>query len=177
MIRVRRIESDEAEVYRAVRLAALEESPAAFATTLDAATGFESDVWEERVRTASVGIHSVIFLAFDDQESPIGMVAVLEGDPERTTAELVSMWVAPSGRRQGVGASLVERAVSWAAESGFGRVELWVTEGNHAAEALYRKLGFVVTGDVKPLPSDPCKDEVRMRLVVGAAGATRSSDS
>jgi ribosomal protein S18 acetylase RimI-like enzyme len=34
--------------------------------------------------------------------------------------------------------------------------------GNDAAQQLYESMGFIVTGDHKPLPSDPCKDEVRM---------------
>jgi RimJ/RimL family protein N-acetyltransferase len=57
----------------------------------------------------------------------------------------------------------VERAVDWATESSYKRVELWVMRGNGKAERLYRRLGFEVTGDSKALPSDPCKDEIRMR--------------
>jgi hypothetical protein len=43
-------------------------------------------------------------------------------------------------------------------------VELWVTRGNVGAENLYRVMGFVETGDYQPLPSDPCKEELRMCL-------------
>jgi GNAT superfamily N-acetyltransferase len=74
------------------------------------------------------------------------------------------MWVAPGARRSGAGAELVRRVIDWASDSGYRRVELWVTRGNDAAEMLYLRSGFTVTGDVKPLPSDPCKNEIRMRL-------------
>lgn len=43
-------------------------------------------------------------------------------------------------------------------------VELWVTRGNDAAVRLYETAGFRLTGGHQPLPSDPCKDELRMRL-------------
>lgn len=162
MIEVRRIRSDEAAAYREVRLAALEDSPAAFASTRDIESAYESEVWEQRTRRAASGPQSALFLAMDDR--PVGMVGVLQNASDETTAELVSMWVAPSGRRRGVRAALVGRAVAWADESGYRRVEPWVTRGNESAERLYRRLGFAVTREVKPLPSDPCKDETRMRL-------------
>ena len=92
------------------------------------------------------------------------MVGVFENRVDPTTAELVSMWVAPAGRGRGVGNALVERAIDWAGEAGYPRIELWVARGNDTAERLYLRSGFEVTGDVQPLPSDPCKDEIRMRL-------------
>ena len=96
------------------------------------------------------------------------MVAAIRNAVDPSTAELISMWVAPSARRSGAGAELVRHVIEWASESGYRRVELWVTRGNEAAERLYRGLGFTETGDVKPLPSDPCKDERRMRLELEA---------
>jgi hypothetical protein len=50
-------------------------------------------------------------------------------------------------------------------------VTLWVTGGNLPAQSLYRALGFVETGDYQPLPSDPSRQETRMRLSLsGGAG-------
>ena len=80
------------------------------------------------------------------------------GDQERVV-ELVSMWVAPTARGHGVGASLVNAVTGWAT----GRdVHLWVTEGNTAARALYERCGFVVTTERQQLPSDPSLSEVGM---------------
>ena len=74
--------------------------------------------------------------------------------------ELVSMWTSPVGRGQGLGAKLVNKVIEWADGDA---VELWVTHGNDNAQRLYARHGFAVTGEVAPLPSDPCKDELRMR--------------
>jgi hypothetical protein len=54
--------------------------------------------------------------------------------------------------------------LDWAKTSGAHAVELWVTRGNVGAESLYRAAGFVDAGSYQPLPSDPCKEEVRMRV-------------
>ncbi len=36
--------------------------------------------------------------------------------------------------------------------------------GNDAAQQLYESLGFVVTVSRRSLPSDPCKDKIRMTV-------------
>lgn len=166
MITVDRIRDDEAQLLRDVRLAALADSPAAFASTHEQEAGLDPAEWALRASAASSGRAAASFFARDAAGEVVGLVGVFENEVDPTTAELVSMWVSPSGRGQGVGRALVERAIGWAREAGYGRVELWVARGNDAAERLYLRLGFAVTGDVEPLPSDPCKDEVRMRLVL-----------
>lgn len=168
MVSISRIRLEDVDRYRAVRLRALEDAPSAFATTLEEAMRFPDEVWQTRVRNASAGPDSTLYLAADDNGADVGLVAAIRHSTEPSTAELISMWVAPSARRSGAGAGLVRRVVDWASESGYRRVELWVTRGNESAEGLYRKLGFDETGDVKPLPSDPCKDELRMRLELEA---------
>ena len=74
------------------------------------------------------------------------------------------MWVAPEARRSGSAGRLVGAVLEWASESAAESVMLWVTEGNAPARALYESMGFCVTGEHKPLPSDPAHTEVRMRL-------------
>jgi hypothetical protein len=44
-------------------------------------------------------------------------------------------------------------------------VDLWVVRGNDPAQRFYRAMGFRETGDYQLLPSDPCKNEFRMRLL------------
>ncbi|MEO1059232.1 MAG: GNAT family N-acetyltransferase, partial [Actinomycetota bacterium] len=73
----------------------------------------------------------------------------------------------PAARRAGTGRVLVDAVVDWGRVTGADAIELWVTRGNDDAADLYRRSGFDETGDVAPLPSDPCKDEIRMRLPLG----------
>ena len=50
--------------------------------------------------------------------------------------------VAQDARRQGVGRSLLEAAVSWAKASGVSKLELHVFPWNEPAIRLYEKFGF-----------------------------------
>jgi GNAT superfamily N-acetyltransferase len=65
-------------------------------------------------------------------------------------------------RGSGVAAELVEAVLGWAADCGARTIALWVTKGNVRAQRFYERMGFTLTGDTQPLPSDPCKDELRM---------------
>ena len=113
-----------------------------------------------RDRSNAAGSEHTAFFAFDGGEC-VGLVGGHQAETG-DHVDLVSMWTAPAARGKGVGAALVDAVIEWAD----GRaVELWVTRGNDAALRLYERCGFVETGDHQPLPSDPCKDEIRMRRV------------
>lgn len=106
-----------------------------------------------------------MFFAELDTESaaPVGLVGAYRERVEQPHVELVSMWVAPAGRRCGTGRLLVQAVLDWAHETGADAVELSVTVGNVAAQRLYERMGFESDGGYQPLPSDPCRNELRMR--------------
>jgi GNAT superfamily N-acetyltransferase len=72
---------------------------------------------------------------------------------------LISMWVAPEARRQGIGAALVEAVAHWARTRGLKRLFLDVVERNTPAIALYARKGFIATGEAGTLP--PPRDHIR----------------
>lgn len=164
-IKVRPIEAHEWQKYRSIRLAALLDTPSAFARTYDEESAYADRYWIDAARERSNGPLSGMFVAVDSGGKFVGMAGGHRPKSERQplSAELVSMWVAPAGRRRGLGQSLIASVLQWASERGCARVDLWVTQGNDPAIELYRQAGFVETGDVEALPSDPCKDELRMR--------------
>ena len=61
-------------------------------------------------------------------------------------AELLTVAVIPEARRKGVGASLVSAASVTALVRGSASMHLEVAEDNHAARALYAKLGYEEAG-------------------------------
>jgi ribosomal protein S18 acetylase RimI-like enzyme len=75
-----------------------------------------------------------------------------ELDPGR--AQVVSMWVAPEVRREGVGRRLIEAVVEWAQGRAMRDVKLMVTSVNHGAIAFYERLGFRMTGKTEVYPND-----------------------
>jgi ribosomal protein S18 acetylase RimI-like enzyme len=163
-VTVRRIFANEGPALKSIRLEALRDSPSAFGSTYVEEVSEPDEHWARR---ASVGAGSEIsatyFAVVDDRV--VGLVGGYRLDSSDRSVELVSMWVSPAIRRVGIAGKLVDAVVEWATEIGVSCVDLWVTRGNDAALKLYGAAGFSETGEHQPLPSDPCKDELRMRRV------------
>lgn len=173
-ITVRRLRTDEADALRRIRLAALLDAPSAFGSTHAAEVGLDRSHWEGRARRHASGDDDATFVAELDGR-PVGLVSAYRPGPTRPQRELVSMWTSPPVRRTGTARRLVDAVVGWATSAGATAVELWVTEGNEPAIALYRAAGFVDTGQRQPLPSDPSLDERRMRRSISSAALGRPS--
>lgn len=157
---VRRITLADLDLYRELRLRALKDAPSAFGSTYDDEALRPISEWTERVVRAAGGSERALFLAFVAAEC-VGLAGCVEDDLG-ADRQLVSMWVAPAHRGTGVAGDLVDAVLGWAAEMEARSIGLWVTKDNSRARRFYERCGFAVTGDVQPLPSDPCKDEIRM---------------
>jgi GNAT superfamily N-acetyltransferase len=161
-IEVRRIRPDDDERLRAVRLAALADTPSAFAGTHAVESALPVRRWEAAARDRSRGASSANFLAIDRNRA-VGIVGAFRPDGDDDVMNLVSMWVEPAVRGTDVADGLVAAVVDFSIAAGCRAIELWVTVGNDRARRFYERDGFVSLDEFKPLPSDPCKDEVRMR--------------
>jgi GNAT superfamily N-acetyltransferase len=122
-------------------LQALEESVHAFGTTYSEAAQWELTRWEAQV------IEFATFVAVVHGRD----VGVARGATHRELRmrELISMWVAPAARRQGIGALLIESVAAWATAAGATRLVLDVVAANGSAICLYERAGFqMFDGDV-----------------------------
>jgi RimJ/RimL family protein N-acetyltransferase len=163
-IDVRRITAADGAVLREIRLRALQDSPSAFGSTFAAESTRSDDEWTSRAASGSSGRDRFTALAVREGRC-VGIAGGFRNDEDGHHADidLVSMWVDPEARGSGIAERLVEAVIDWAHDEADAKVVgLWVTRGNERAQRFYERLGFVETGDVQPLPSDPCKDEVRM---------------
>ncbi|MGV9614566.1 GNAT family N-acetyltransferase [Nocardia xishanensis] len=143
---------------RDVRLRALADAPGVFgANSVEAARRGEGE-WRARVagRAQFVAVVS---------EEVVGAVAGV-AEHERGSVHVMSMWVDRRVRGTGVSDRLVEAVVGWAGTEGFGLVRLEVTEGNAAAERLYRRHGFVRSGRSGVIAEGDPRVEFEMVLVV-----------
>lgn len=127
-------------VYRDVRLAALLDTPRAFASTYAGAAARDEDAWLALLASMQV------WLAFEG-DRPVGVIALSRDDelPE-DEAYLIQMWVSSSARGHGVGDLLVSTVLDSAGEAGYSRVLLDVGEENLPAQRLYERHGFTRTG-------------------------------
>ncbi|MCC2313041.1 GNAT family N-acetyltransferase [Cellulomonas xiejunii] len=153
---IRRVDEDDWPTVRDVRLRALRESPDVFGSSLAREERFAESHWRMRLRT------STTWMALDDAGEPRGLVSLIQepGSPE-DDRHVVSLWVAPEVRRQGVGWSLLDAAVRGGAAQGAATVSLWVVDDNASAVDLYVRAGFTRTGERQVLPRNPDQTEER----------------
>ena len=78
-----------------------------------------------------------------DGEEPVGHARLVLDDPP----ELQNVWVVPAQRRHGVCRALATAAEREARDRGHSRLRVTVSETNLAGQAVWRRLGFVSTGE------------------------------
>jgi RimJ/RimL family protein N-acetyltransferase len=141
VIELRTVGPDDWPLWRAVRLEALAEAPAAFSSRLADWQG-PGDT-EARWRTRLLEVpYNVVALA--DSE-PVGQVSGTALDAHGAV-ELISLWLAPSARGSGLADELVGAVVQWARAQGAIQVVLSVRATNDRARRCYDRLGFAPTG-------------------------------
>ena len=99
-------------------------------------------------------------LAFDG-ETPVGLVNAIEGFSTFACRPLVNVHdvvVMPSHRGRGIAAAMLAEVEAVARERGACKLTLEVLEGNAAARALYRRLGFAA------YQLDPAMGQARFML-------------
>jgi ribosomal protein S18 acetylase RimI-like enzyme len=147
---IRRLAPADWQELRDARLTALEEAPDAFASTLEAEVGQGEEQWRERFAA------SVFFGAAQPGHETrlVGLVGgfaepaghATPDDGEGGAWHLISMWVAPQARGNGIADELVTAICDVAREAGARQIALWVTDGNDRARAFYTRAGFRGTG-------------------------------
>lgn len=157
MIELQDIGPDDWKLWRELRLAALTEAPYAFGSQLADWADAPEDRWRERL---SVPRAYQLIASLDG--TPVGMAGgFLAEEPE--AAELVSMWIAPAGRGQGVGDALMTAIEDWARDAGARVLKLSVVDGNDPAHNLYLRSGFADTDELGDLMPDGVHREIVMR--------------
>jgi ribosomal protein S18 acetylase RimI-like enzyme len=131
---------------RALRLAALQDAPDAFASNFDRESVQSSEWWRGRLRSES----ATTLLAVNGEDAGMAVVAT---EAEKTEAWLYGVWVAPAHRGQRVGDALMVAAIKHARTMEVRRLMLEVAETNIPAQTLYLRHGFVKTGRLSSLPA------------------------
>lgn len=155
-----RLVADEWPDYRAIRLAMLQESPAAFGSAHSEVASFDDQIWRQRLAG------NVVFLARLGTTAAGSAMYSEYGMTDPGDCALYGMWVDPACRGAGVGWALVEAVIAQARAAGKRRVVLHIVSGNDRAGRLYERTGFVPTGRTIPYPQDDRLLEVEMELLI-----------
>ena len=153
---IRPFRADDGMLIKRVRLRSLADAPYAFgAGTFEEEAALPDSHWHQLA--AQVGGQDPAWRA------RCASWVVLDGDEACGTATcylcpevprrayFTSAWVDPRYRRRGLGRQLVDMAIAWAAAHGADELRLWVDDTNPAAAKFYRALGFVATGENRPV--------------------------
>ena len=142
---VRRLNEDDLEPLWQMRLQALTNSPEAFGSTYEEVVARGNGWLLERLR--GNGQETFYLGAFDDRL--IGMVGFFreEASKEQHKGNVVSMYVLPERRGQGVGRLLLQEMIAQVKPlEGLEQLHLSVVTTNPTAHRLYRSLGFETYG-------------------------------
>ncbi|MBV6633009.1 MAG: GNAT family N-acetyltransferase [Alphaproteobacteria bacterium] len=139
---IRILNRTDASDYRALRLEALEQDPAAFGATLEEDQA-KSRPWFRR------GLHEhTVFGAIDADGSLIASAGFVRGErlKQRHKATIYGLYVAPGHRGKGVARSLLQQLIASAEEQGIEQLQISVVTDNTTAGTLYESLGFEAYG-------------------------------
>ena len=156
--------------YRDVRLAALLDAPDAFGSTWSAEQARPAAQWRDRLVAAHSSGRDLPLLAVVEQRA-VGLLWAKLDAADAQTVHLFQMWVAPAMRGQGIGKSLLERAISWARSVHARSVHLGVTCAETPALHLYESVGFRAFGAPAPLRDGSPLQAQQMRLALDGDAA------
>lgn len=166
-VKIRLLDKAEWQVYRTVRLAALEDAPEAFVARFEDEASRAEGFWRERMARA----HRIVAERDDELVGLVGLGLHDDGDSE--TGEVFGLWTAPTVRGQRVGRGLVSTAAQKAVEDGFRLLYFWAVSDNATAIGFASSLGFRPTSKRRPVQvadgaAEMEADEVAMVLPLAA---------
>jgi ribosomal protein S18 acetylase RimI-like enzyme/predicted RNA-binding protein with PIN domain len=151
-VQVAVVGADRWRQVRALRLAALADTPDAFGATLEEEGPEPPSWWRDRLDRE--GVDTLVVEVGASGRQPVGVgLSVLAPVTDRPgTLGLFSVWVAPWARGVGAGDALLAAAIQRARARGAEELALDVGDHNAPAAALYARHGFVPSGRRTTLP-------------------------
>lgn len=142
MITMVQLPVDSWPLYRDLRLEALQTDPHTFGGTYEEEIHLTPETWQKRLK-------SMWFAKID--QNIVGMISLVQNTEKgiKHCGFLVSFWVKPTYRRQGIGAQLMKHIQNYAASQGVRKMLLHVTATNRDALTLYESCSFENIGLMK----------------------------
>ena len=128
MIAIEPITPQNASIFRAARLRALQDTPSAFGSTYARESLFTDADWVERANRSN-GETSILLLAMAEGIA-VGIAGSYLDHDDASRAQPISMWTDPTHRHQGVGRLLVNEILGWASQRNARTLHLMVTNSN-----------------------------------------------
>ncbi|MEI2297651.1 GNAT family N-acetyltransferase [Ensifer sp. MJa1] len=166
---IKHLDQDDVDIFRRIRLEALNRAPEAFASTAADWEQLSTEEWQARLTT------NTVFAALQDGE-PVGIMGLMRERASRLAhrATIIMVYVREEARGSGAARNLLTHLTDHARASGIRLLELVVRADNPAATRFYTREGFREIGRVPGGMFDGEKevDEILMaRHIDGRAAA------
>jgi RimJ/RimL family protein N-acetyltransferase len=167
-MKIRVLTNIDADLFRKIRLEAIEDSPESFGESLEEASRKSTQDFERSLSDHGKG--DFVLGGFVDEEL-VGTVGVYREALFKLAhkANLWGLYVKPANRGKGHGSSLVARAVEIAkSHADIKQINLIVVASNKSAITVYKRLGFAIYGTEPDAicVAGTCHDEHHMKLVL-----------
>ena len=148
-IEIRTLTAGDVEAYREIRLRSVKEHPEAFLASFEEESARTVEQDRERLAAKEGRDDDFVLVAFDD-DRPVGLTGAIRSGHHAKRHHIAWVWgvyVAPEVRGRGVGRRLMESAIETISKAGgVEMLQLGVGTENHAARALYERMGFETYG-------------------------------
>ena len=162
--RVRPLRASEHTQWRELRLRALHESPHAFGSRYEDQVAWPLTKWQERAAALAAGDTQIMYVAeADGDDGHLVGCAGAHVEPDGVPM-VISMWIAPESRRNGIARLLLDALSDWSQRRGARRLILSVVRGNQPATRAYAAYGFRTTGASVQNEHGHIEDEMALDL-------------
>lgn len=138
---IRLLGSADVDAFRRIRLEALREEPASFASSIEEWEALDVAEWRQRLEA------NAIFVAFHGSE-PIGIMGLMRQRAGKMAhrATIIMVYVRNEHRGAGIASRLLNGLTRHAGKMGIRQLELAVTGDNIPALRFYKREGFAEVG-------------------------------
>jgi ribosomal protein S18 acetylase RimI-like enzyme len=144
---IRLLGESDAQLYKEIRLRALQNDPEAFGSTYEEEVNSPLEKFAERIRCTE---DQFTLGCFDDSHSLVGIVNFARESSRKTAHKgyIYGMYIDPQFRGRGLGKSLLLALIERATREcvGLEQIHLTVVSSNESAKRLYISLGFEIYG-------------------------------
>jgi GNAT superfamily N-acetyltransferase len=158
-VRIKHLDPDDVDIFRSIRLEALNREPQAFASTAADWEQLSAEEWRARLT------NNAVFVAFEGSQ-PLGIMGLMRERASRLAhrATIIMVYVRDEARGTGVARHLLAHLTDHARASGIRLLELVVRADNPTATRFYAREGFHEIGRVPGgmLEGDVEVDEILM---------------
>jgi RimJ/RimL family protein N-acetyltransferase len=152
---IRRFIPQEWEVYKAIRLEALQSEPGMFGNSYTTEAAYEDFIWKDRLanpRVACFGLYE------DDQL--IGLTSIFSETDQKDDAYMTQSFIRKAYRGHHLSRILYDARLSWAKEQGITQVIVGHRETNLVSKAANQRFGFKYSHRVARLWPDGKEEDM-----------------